>query len=189
MKPGLSLLIGMFALTSMVIAAAADESHTQRIRIDAGPPQNPEHQQVYDVLTQRQWLEKIQETRPKAELMLRQRHYACAPRSMARSPSTSIATSTFRQRGCRPEMTLEPRPLPSFAVHFSMPATVSSRSRKPGGWQLVTLPPIIQRPISLHYWAMRSCAKTPVSIWCRTSKLPCSSTWPGRVTGRHRLSL
>jgi hypothetical protein len=61
MKPGLSLLIGMFALTSMVIAAAADESHTQRIRIDAGPPQNPEHQQVYDVLTQRQWLEKIQE--------------------------------------------------------------------------------------------------------------------------------
>lgn len=54
MKPGLSLLIGMFALTSMVIAAAADEPHTQRIRIDAGPPQNPEHQQVYDVLTQRQ---------------------------------------------------------------------------------------------------------------------------------------
>jgi hypothetical protein len=51
MKPGLSLLIGMFSLTSMVIAAAADEPHTQRIRIDAEPPQNPEHQQVYDVLT------------------------------------------------------------------------------------------------------------------------------------------
>ena len=58
MKPGLSLPIGMFFPD---VHGDSCRGHTQHIRIDAEPPQIPEHQQVYDVLTQRQWLEKIQE--------------------------------------------------------------------------------------------------------------------------------
>jgi hypothetical protein len=58
MKPGLSLLIGMFFPD---VHGDSCRGHTQHIRIDAEPPQIPEHQQVYDVLTQRQWLEMIQE--------------------------------------------------------------------------------------------------------------------------------
>jgi hypothetical protein len=60
MRPGLRLLIGLFALTSMH-AAVADEPRTQRIQIEAEPPSNPELQEIYDVLKQRQWLEKMQE--------------------------------------------------------------------------------------------------------------------------------
>jgi hypothetical protein len=60
MKFGLLLLIGLFALTSME-AAAADEPRAQRIQVEAEPPGNPELQEVYDVLKERQWLEKIQE--------------------------------------------------------------------------------------------------------------------------------
>ena len=58
---GLSFLICIFALTPLVIPAAADEPRTQRIQIEAEPPQNPEHQDVYDVLKQRRWLENTQE--------------------------------------------------------------------------------------------------------------------------------
>jgi hypothetical protein len=57
MRLGLRLLIGLFALTSMQ-AAVADEPRAQRIQIEAEPPGNPELQEIYDVLKQRQWLEK-----------------------------------------------------------------------------------------------------------------------------------
>src|SRR5690348_5752496 len=60
MRLGLRLLIGLLALTS-IGAAAAEEPHTQRIRIEAEPPTNPDLQEIYDVLKQRQWLEKMQE--------------------------------------------------------------------------------------------------------------------------------
>ena len=56
-RPGICI----FALTPLVIPAAADEPRTQRIQIEAEPPQNPEHQDVYDVLKQRRWLENTQE--------------------------------------------------------------------------------------------------------------------------------
>jgi Putative metallopeptidase len=60
MRFGLRLLIGLFALISMQ-AAVADEPRAQRIQIEAEPPSNSELQEIYDVLKQRQWLEKIQE--------------------------------------------------------------------------------------------------------------------------------
>jgi hypothetical protein len=60
MRSGLLLLIGLFALTSLE-AAVADEPHAQRIQIEAEPPSDPELKEIYDVLKQRQWLEKIQE--------------------------------------------------------------------------------------------------------------------------------
>ena len=60
MRLGLRLLIGLFALTPMQ-AAVADAPRTQRIQVEAEPPSNAELQEIYDVLKQRQWLEKIQE--------------------------------------------------------------------------------------------------------------------------------
>jgi hypothetical protein len=60
MRFGLRLLIGLFALISMQ-AALADEPRAQRIQVEAEPPSNSELQAIYDVLKQRQWLEKIQE--------------------------------------------------------------------------------------------------------------------------------
>jgi hypothetical protein len=41
--------------------AAAQEVRPKRIKIESDPPNNPELQQVYDLLKQRQWLEKAQE--------------------------------------------------------------------------------------------------------------------------------
>jgi hypothetical protein len=60
MRFGLRLLIGLFALISMQVALA-DEPRAQRIQVEAEPPSNSELQEIYDVLKQRQWLEKIQE--------------------------------------------------------------------------------------------------------------------------------
>jgi Putative metallopeptidase len=47
--------------TQMPGAPAAQEARPQRIKIEVDPPKAPELQQVYDVLKQRQWLEKAQE--------------------------------------------------------------------------------------------------------------------------------
>jgi hypothetical protein len=52
----------------------------------------------------------------------------------------------------------------SFAAPFWMPATASSKLRKPRGSLQLTLPPAARQPISFRFWATQSCAKMPASI-------------------------
>jgi hypothetical protein len=59
---GVSLLLGsLVSALAMPGLSAAQDVHSQRIKTEAYPPKNPEHQQVYDLLKQRQWLEKARE--------------------------------------------------------------------------------------------------------------------------------
>src|SRR5262245_65035885 len=62
MKPTGLMLAALLALSAAAgPAAASDEPRTQRIKIDMQPIKNPDHQMVYDLVKQRQWLEKFQE--------------------------------------------------------------------------------------------------------------------------------
>jgi Putative metallopeptidase len=62
MKPtGLMLALLLLLPAAAGPAAASDEPRTQRIKIDMQPVKTPDHQAVYDLVKQRQWLEKFQE--------------------------------------------------------------------------------------------------------------------------------
>jgi hypothetical protein len=62
MKPtGLMLAALLLLSAAAPPAAASDEPRTQRIKIDMQPVKTPDHQAVYDLVKQRQWLEKFQE--------------------------------------------------------------------------------------------------------------------------------
>jgi Putative metallopeptidase len=51
----------MLAALAMPTLLAAQDVRPQRIKIEVYPPKNPEQQQVYDLVKQRQWFEKAQE--------------------------------------------------------------------------------------------------------------------------------
>jgi hypothetical protein len=57
--PSLSVLF--LLLITMATPAASEDFQPNRIKIEAVPPTNPESQEVYDLVKERNWLEKIQE--------------------------------------------------------------------------------------------------------------------------------
>jgi len=61
MKNSLALVVGGMILMTALAVAAGDAAKTNRVSISYVPPTNPAHQQVYELLKERQSLEKLQE--------------------------------------------------------------------------------------------------------------------------------
>jgi hypothetical protein len=61
MKNSLALVVGGMILMTALVVAGSDAAKTNRVSISYVPPTNPAHQQVYELLKERQSLEKFQE--------------------------------------------------------------------------------------------------------------------------------
>ena len=61
MKNSLAFAVGGMILITASVVAGSNAAETNRVSISYVPPTNPAHQQVYELLKERQSLEKFQE--------------------------------------------------------------------------------------------------------------------------------